>query len=75
MFGGSVSKHKPLFLVVIFLIIALVAMPLSSIISYNSLTVNSTETISYGSKISRHYFTPQAETIRMALKQFAKGVK
>ena len=56
---GFVLKHKPYFLAVLFIIIALVAVPLSSIVSTTSLQSDSIETTSYGSKIERHYFTSE----------------
>ncbi len=85
MFGGSVLDRKPFVLVALFLIIALVAIPLSSIVSYNYLSINQTEPVSQGSKISKHYFTPEetkaksnsvsnAAAIRIGLRKIA-GVK
>ena len=59
MYGGSVSDRKPFALVALFLIIALIAIPLSSMVSYNSLSSNQTEPVSQSSKISKHYFTPE----------------
>ncbi len=57
MHGGIVFNRKPFVLVALFLIIVLIAVPLISIVSYNSLSVDSTKEVSQSSKISKHYFT------------------
>ena len=61
MSGGNVSGRKPFLLAALFLIIALIAVPLITNISYNSLPSDSTEDVSQGSKIGKHYFS-QEET-------------
>ena len=59
MHGGIVSNRKPFALVALFLIITLIAVPLISMVSNNSLSTNQTEPVLQSSKISRHYFTPE----------------
>ena len=57
--GGIVFNRKPFALVALFLIIALIAIPLTSMVSYNSLSTNQTEPVSQSSKISKYYFTSE----------------